>query len=177
MADLSVLILCGRSPRHLYVANRLCRSAQPLAIVQETGTPLTPVSIGSSSPARLWRKGWRWLRDRRRYLGDGEANSSSVTHRRRSTGLDLVCEVPHVDDQQVVDLAKRLDPDVIAVFGTSLIKGPLLELGGAESSICMAASLPNIVAPIARSGRCTTANPKRSDARFISSTRESIRAS
>jgi predicted glycosyltransferase len=23
---LSVLILCGRSPRHLYVANRLCRA-------------------------------------------------------------------------------------------------------------------------------------------------------
>ena len=37
--------------------------------------------------------------------------------------------MPHVDDPQVVDLAKRLDPDVIAVFGTSLIKGPLLELG------------------------------------------------
>jgi len=34
MADLSVLILCGRSPRHLYVANRICRSARALAIVQ-----------------------------------------------------------------------------------------------------------------------------------------------
>lgn len=73
MADLSVLILCGRSPRHLYVANRLCRSARAVAIVQETGKQLSPVTIGKLEPARLWNKGWRWLRDRRRYVGDGEA--------------------------------------------------------------------------------------------------------
>ena len=40
MSNLSVMILCGRSPRHLYVANRLCQSARAVAIVQETGTPV-----------------------------------------------------------------------------------------------------------------------------------------
>jgi methionyl-tRNA formyltransferase len=129
MADLSVLILCGRSPRHLYVANRLCRSTRPLAIVQETGKQLSPVTIGKLEPARLWNKGWRWLRDRRRYVGDGEAKFFFGDASPKLDRLDLVVEVPHVDDHQVVDLAKRLDPDVIAVFGTSLIKGPLLELG------------------------------------------------
>ena len=38
MSSLSVMILCGRSPRHLYVANRLCESARAVAIVQETGS-------------------------------------------------------------------------------------------------------------------------------------------
>ena len=41
MSNLSVLILCGSSPRHLYVANALCKVANPIAIVQETGTKWT----------------------------------------------------------------------------------------------------------------------------------------
>jgi methionyl-tRNA formyltransferase len=129
MADLSVLILCGRSPRHLYVANRLCRSARALAIVQETGTQLSPVTIGKLEPARLWHKGWRWLRDRRRYVGDGEARFFFGDASPKLDRSDLVFQVPHVDDRRVVDLAERLDPDIIAVFGTSLIKGRLLEMG------------------------------------------------
>ncbi len=130
MADLSVLILCGRSPRHLYVANRLCRAAHPLAIVHETGTQWTPGKIAATlKPAKLWYKGSRWLRDRRRYVGGGEAkyffgNAPPKLHR-----SDLVVEVPHVDDRRVVELAQRLDPDIIAVFGTSLIRGPLLKMG------------------------------------------------
>ena len=38
-------------------------------------------------------------------------------------------EVPSVNHPDVVALADRLRPDVIAVFGTSLIRGPLLERG------------------------------------------------
>ena len=37
--------------------------------------------------------------------------------------------MPHINDRRVVDLAERLGPDIIAVFGTSLIKGPLLSMG------------------------------------------------
>jgi len=74
MSELSVLILCGRSPRHLYVANRLCRAARPLAIVHETGTQWTAAKVARTlKPSNLARKGWRWLRDRRRYVGGGEA--------------------------------------------------------------------------------------------------------
>ena len=42
---------------------------------------------------------------------------------------ELVLEVPHINDPRVVELAERLRPDVIAVFGTSLISGPLLKQG------------------------------------------------
>ena len=35
---LRVMVLCGRSPRHLYVANALCRAAEVVAVVQETGS-------------------------------------------------------------------------------------------------------------------------------------------
>jgi methionyl-tRNA formyltransferase len=130
MSSLSVLILCGRSPRHLYVANRLCESARPLAIVQETGGELNARKVlRALRPDNLWRKGWRWLRDRRRYAGGAEARFFFGDAVPRLVRSDLVVEVPHVSHPEVVALADRLRPDVIAVFGTSLIRGRLLEHG------------------------------------------------
>ena len=130
MSSLSVMVLCGRSPRHLYVANRLCEGARALAIVQETGTQWSARKVSRLlRPANLWRKGWRWLRDRRRYLGDAEARFFFGATPPRLLREDLRVEVPHVDHPEVVALAERLRPDVIAVFGTSLIRGPLLGYG------------------------------------------------
>lgn len=130
MSELSVMILCGRSPRHLHVANRLCRAARPLAIVQETGTDWSAKKVlRQLQPARLLKKSWRWLRDRRRYTGGGESCfffGEAVPHLDRP---ELMVEVPHINHPDVVALAERLNPDVIAVFGTSLIKGPLLTKG------------------------------------------------
>jgi len=130
MSDLSVLILCGRSPRHLYVANRLCRAARPLAIVHETGAQWTSARLAKAiRPGNLFRKGWRWLRDRRRYVGGGEAKFFFGEAPPTLDRPDLVVGVPHVNDPRVVELAERTNPDVIAVFGTSLIRGPLLNMG------------------------------------------------
>ena len=130
MSELSVMILCGRSPRHLYVANRLCRSGRPLAIVQETGGQWNMKKITKlMRPTVLGRKLWRWLRDRRRYTGGGEARFFFGDHVPTLDRPDIVVEVPHINHPDVVALADRLKPDIIAVFGTSLIRGPLLERG------------------------------------------------
>jgi hypothetical protein len=130
MSNLSVMILCGRSARHLYVANRLCQSGRPLAIVQETGTQLSGRKILSLlKPENLLRKISRWLRDRRRYAGGGEAKFFFGAAPPALTRKDLLVEVPHVNHPDVLALADRLQPDVIAVFGTSLIRGALLERG------------------------------------------------
>jgi methionyl-tRNA formyltransferase len=130
MSSLTVMILCGRSPRHLYVANRLCAGARPVAIVQETGTQLSGRKLLKQlKPGNLWRKAWRWLRDRRRYTSGGEARFFFVGAAPALARKDLLVEVPHIDHPDVVALADRLQPDVIAVFGTSLIRGPLLERG------------------------------------------------
>lgn len=130
MSSLSVMILCGRSPRHLYVANRLCEIARPVVIVQETGSQLTGRKIMKQlKPGNLWRRGWRWLRDRRRYAGGGEASFFFGASQPGLVRQDLLVEVPHVNHPDVVALAERLQPDVIAVFGTSLIRGPLLAKG------------------------------------------------
>jgi len=130
MPELSVMILCGRSPRHLYVANRLCRAAKPLAIVHETGGQWTGKKLLQlANPANAWRKGWRWLRDRRRYAGGGEARFFFGAETPRLDRPNLVFEVPHINDPRVTELADRLQPDLVAVFGTSLIRAPLLGKG------------------------------------------------
>ncbi len=130
MSSLSVMILCGRSPRHLYVANRLCESARPVAIVQETGTQLSGRKLLKRlTPDNLGRKAWRWLRDRRRYASGGEAMFFFGSSTPGLVRKDLLVEVPHVNHPDLVALADRLQPDVIAVFGTSLIRGALLSRG------------------------------------------------
>lgn len=130
MPSLSVMILCGRSPRHLYVANRLCESARVLAIVQETGSELTARGIVKRlKPANLLRKGWRWLRDRRRYAGGAEAAFFFGDREPRLDRSDLLVTVPHINHSDVTKLADHLQPDVIAVFGTSLIRTALLTKG------------------------------------------------
>ena len=130
MSGLKILILCGRSPRHLYVANKLCESADALAIVQETGSDLNWASLKKKlKPANLLRKANRWIRDRKRYTGNGEASFFFDQTRPELTHPELVKEVPHINHPDVVKLADELQPDVIAVFGTSLIKGELLTKG------------------------------------------------
>jgi hypothetical protein len=130
MSSLSVMILCGRSPRHLYVANRLCEGARPVAIVQERGTQWSGRKLLKRlRPENLWRKTWRWLRERRRYAGGGEARFFFGASAPRLAREDLLVHVSHINHPDVIALADRLQPDVIAVFGTSLIRGPLLSRG------------------------------------------------
>jgi folate-dependent phosphoribosylglycinamide formyltransferase PurN len=127
---LRVLVLCGRSPRHLYVANSLCRAAEVLAIVQETGSDLSWKKLARTlRPDNFVRKAWRWLRDRRRYTGQGEARFFFGDRAPALDRPELVREVAHINHPDVVALARRLQPDLIAVFGTSLIRGELLREG------------------------------------------------
>lgn len=130
MSAPKILILCGRSPRHLYVANKLCEATEVQAIVQETGSDLTWNSLKRKlKPANLIKKVWRWLRDRKRYTGDGEAKFFFGEQQASLDKPELVREVPHINHPDVVSLANDLKPDIIAVFGTSLIKGELLNKG------------------------------------------------
>ena len=130
MSELAVMILCGRSPRHLYVANRLCRAANPVAIIQETGSHLSAKKIAKLlKPGNLFRKTWRWLRDRRRYTGGGEAAFFFGDRVPRLEREDLLVEVPHINHPDVIALVEKHNPDIIAVFGTSLIRGELLKKG------------------------------------------------
>lgn len=123
-----IMILCGRAPRHLYLANRLCEDADVVAIVHEAPTQWTLEKLKRNlKPAVLGRKSWRWLRDRRRYAGNPEAKFFFDDAEPRLDHPELVAEVPSVSSREMLELAEKHEPDLICVFGTSLIKGPLLE--------------------------------------------------
>ena len=127
---LRVLVLCGRSPRHLYVANALCRAAEVVAIVQEAGSEFSWKKLARTlRPDNFARKAWRWLRDRRRYSGGAEAKFFFGEQPARLDRPELVRLVPHINHPDVIRLARELDPDLVAVFGTSLIRGELLKAG------------------------------------------------
>ncbi len=129
-SKLTIMIFCGRSPRHLYVANALCRAGEVQAIVHETGSEWNANKVFKLlRPDNLTRKLWRWLRDRRRYLGNQEARFFFGDASPRLDRPELVVEVPHINHPDVVTLADRLQPDLICVFGTSLIRGELLSRG------------------------------------------------
>ena len=130
MAELSVMILCGPSPRHIYVANRLTLGARPVAIVQETGTKWTLRKVVKTlKPGEFSRKAGRWLRDRRRYAGNKEAEFFFEDRPPIFIREELVTRVPYINHPKVTEIAKQRKPDVIAVFGTTLIKPPLLGQG------------------------------------------------
>jgi methionyl-tRNA formyltransferase len=130
MAKLRAIVLCGRSPRHLYVANALCQAADVLAIVQESGSEFSWKKLAKTlRPDNFARKAWRWLRDRRRYTGNREGKFFFGDQTPRLEHPELVHEFPHINHPDVVKLVRELRPDILAVFGTSLIRGELLREG------------------------------------------------
>lgn len=130
MNRLRIMILCGRSPRHLYVANRLSEAADVCAIVHESTGNLGVRSLAKKlKPQSLGRKAWRWLRDRRRYTNNHEAHFFFPHGRPRLARPELVRMTPHINHPDVVTWLDELQPDLVCVFGTSLIRGDLLRGG------------------------------------------------
>jgi len=124
------MLLCGRSPRHTYVANALCEAAEVVAIVNETGSAFSWKKLFKTlRPDNFFRKVWRWLRDRRRYTGNPEGRFFFDDGVARLKHPELVREFPHINHPDVVALARELKPDLLCVFGTSLIRGDLLKEG------------------------------------------------
>jgi methionyl-tRNA formyltransferase len=124
------MILCGSSPRHLYVANRLSGVSKPVAIVQEVGSEWTLRKfVKSLRPRSLWQRSWRLMRNRRRYRGGKEARFFFGDVPPRLDYLEVHKKVPFINHRSVLQLAQRHQPDLIAVYGTSLIRAPLLGLG------------------------------------------------
>ncbi len=130
MTEPSVLVLCGRSARHIYLANRLCAATNVVGIVHEAGSQWSKKKVLKLlRPDNFLRKVWRWLRDRRRYAGNPESAFYFADKLAMLNRPDLVTLVPHINHEDVIALTDRLQPDIIAVFGTALLRGQLLTKG------------------------------------------------
>jgi methionyl-tRNA formyltransferase len=77
----------------------------------------------------LLPKLWRWLRDRPRYASNGEAKFFFGDGVPALGRPDLVRRCDYINHPEVVRWLDDLQPDLVCVFGTSLIRGSLLEGG------------------------------------------------
>src|SRR5262249_48913742 len=99
-------------------------------IVQETGREWTARNVSKAlRPANLLSKISRQMRNRRHDRGDEEAKFFFGNHEPVLARPELVVEAPYINHPKVSALVDRLKPSIVAVFGTGLIRGPLLAGG------------------------------------------------
>jgi len=132
MSQLSVIILCGQSPRHLYFCQPIYANLQA-AGHNPGGRARRPAKknnqAAAKNPANYGAKSG---------AGCGIANVTAAIKKPRFFFADqppqldrndLRVEAPHINHPDVIKLIDECQPDLIAVFGTSLLKGELLEKG------------------------------------------------
>jgi methionyl-tRNA formyltransferase len=101
------------------------------AIVQEVGVSLDRSKFRRLlNRKRLVSKMSRWVRDRWRYLGKDETAAFFGSARAAFDRPDLVSRVTDINSAETLEIVDRVSPAVIAVFGTSILRPPLLTRGG-----------------------------------------------
>lgn len=129
----SLVVLTGDGPEHRYVANRLCL-AVPVAAV------LVDVTVRSPSLRRAFRGGLRHGVSRvalhvfRKAVRDRAARLAAA---RTILGVDLtsrfvaedrVVRVEGVNGPEAIEVLTRLRPDALAIYGTAIVRDPVLAL-------------------------------------------------
>ena len=116
---MKLALLTGHSPRHNFLASYLSNICDEMLVVSETGG-LNPAIAGSHGnfDAELVR----WFEDR------FEAECDAFPARGFPSGAVKVLNVlpNELNGRYVFEVVKEFNPDLVLVFGTSLIKGPLL---------------------------------------------------
>lgn len=128
-----LVVLTGNGREHRYVANRLCRQLPVAAVVVD-------VTARRASLRRAFRGGFRRGVSRllvhafRRAIRDADAREAALTRilgdELGATFLaqDLVVEVPGVNSAEALAAVRRLRPDAILVYGTSIVGDAMLAL-------------------------------------------------
>lgn len=128
-----LVVLTGNGREHRYVANRLCRELPVAAVVVD-------VSVRRASLRRAFRGGFRPGLSRllvhgfRRAIRDADAREAALAgvlgDELTATFLarDRVLEVPGVNSAEALGTVRRLRPDAILVYGTSIVGDPMLAL-------------------------------------------------
>jgi hypothetical protein len=116
-----VVLLTGNALRHRHAAAVLARSVNLVGILSEE--KYSPLSAPSAVPGN----GEAVIR---RHLAERDAAEERLLGRDlRFPDTELHCvPLASVNSPRVVEWVRRLEPDVIALFGTGIVKPPLLDL-------------------------------------------------
>lgn len=127
-----IVVLTGDQPRHIFFANSLVREAGSVAAIFSEGKAFNPAA---GEPAREKNRAnlpreeaalWEWHLS----LGRKEEERFFGTHRQFVVSSQSFYPVPKGEinnPEWVLEIAHK-KPDAIAVYGTSLLRGPIIAL-------------------------------------------------
>ena len=122
-----VAVLCGRSPRSIYVANALCAGLNVRCVICEVGREYSWKKVRANvTPATIRAKLYRRVQP---YLFPPDVDQGRFffpDNKPHFAEPRLVHQVAHINAPVVVELLERHKIDLVAVFGTSLIRSPEL---------------------------------------------------
>lgn len=154
-ADSGVVVLTGTDVQHRFVASALAESGKVTAVVVDHGLPATALQRLRSGRRRF---GGRGLVKRTALRAVLTATGES---RRRDRGVYKVLggntwpdgvpvfEIEGVNRPETVRLLEELQPDVLCIYGTSIVREPVLRTAGV-----IALNLHTGISPLYRGADC-----------------------
>jgi folate-dependent phosphoribosylglycinamide formyltransferase PurN len=128
---MKLVVLTADGPEHRFVVNRLCRELPIAAVVVDE-------RVRTPSLRRAFRNGFRRGLGRvglfayRRLVGDERAYSraleSVLGDAVRAFDRDDLVRVDGINSAAALQTVRALQPDAIAVYGTTIVRDPMLSL-------------------------------------------------
>lgn len=115
-----VVLLTGDGTRHRYAAQELARSVSLLGIVTETKRPVVPADdpLPTEDEAAISKHLEARTETETRILGSPDPGPIEM----------LAVETGGINSTDVFDWVSQKEPDAVVIYGTSIVKPPLLEV-------------------------------------------------
>jgi len=127
----TIVVMTGDGPEHRYVANRLCLAVPVAAVVVDTA--VRPASIGRAFRGGVGRGASRVALHVFRKMVRDRAARAAAAKKVLGTSMtsqfiyeDRVARVSGVNSDDAVELLKGLQPDAIAIYGTTIVREHVL---------------------------------------------------
>lgn len=118
---MKVVLLTGHHPRHFYVADQISKIADNLLVVS-CAMGLNPAVVGDHGDVKDDAISWfddRYTTEKAYFQYDGFSPA---------TGTVFPVGPKEINNYEVYKVTKNFNPDVIVVYGTSILKGEILNI-------------------------------------------------
>ncbi len=118
---MKVVLLTGHHPRHFYVADQISKIADKLLVVS-CAMGLNPAVVGDHGDLKDDAISWfddRYTTEKAYFQYDGFSPA---------TGTVFPVGPKEINNYEVYKVTKNFNPDVIVVYGTSILKGDILNI-------------------------------------------------